>query len=72
MARGESEELRLGLEEFSLVLIAVGNRVNHGLPPGVVPKLTGQPAAARRRVQRRRRFITNGKTPGSAGATVDV
>jgi hypothetical protein len=32
MARGESEVLRLGLEEFSLVLISVGDRVNHGLP----------------------------------------
>jgi RNA polymerase sigma-70 factor (ECF subfamily) len=33
----EAESCGLSLEEFSMVLASVGERVNHGLPPGVVP-----------------------------------
>ncbi|MGA3344317.1 MAG: sigma-70 family RNA polymerase sigma factor [Terracidiphilus sp.] len=33
----EAESFGLGLEEFSLVLTSVGERVNHGFPPSVVP-----------------------------------
>jgi RNA polymerase sigma-70 factor (ECF subfamily) len=33
----EAESCGLGVEEFSVVLAAVGERVNHGLPHGVAP-----------------------------------
>ena len=33
----EAEVCALSVEEFSIVLASVGERVNHGLPPGVVP-----------------------------------
>jgi RNA polymerase sigma-70 factor (ECF subfamily) len=40
----EAEIFGLGLEEFSLVLTAVGERVNYGLPPGVVSKIAQKDA----------------------------
>ena len=33
----EAESCGLSAEEFSVVLASVGERVNHGLPPGVIP-----------------------------------
>jgi RNA polymerase sigma-70 factor (ECF subfamily) len=33
----EAQSCGLSLEEFSIVLHSVGERVNHGLPPGVLP-----------------------------------
>ncbi len=40
----EAKNCCLSVEEFGLVLTAVGEKVNHGLPPGVVPKIAQKAA----------------------------